>query len=147
MICSFQLANWVAAIRYRRQTLLRTSGLGHEPLAPGKSGKILTKTLTLERVRRLDSVGFVWSVTSPKVEWEDRFQEAVKYFEGHGHWPPQTLGKLGEWVERQRRMYKKGGANFMRDKAPKVREPFRSFVIVLTLCVTHNIFSFLCVFR
>ena len=93
--------------------------------------KILSKTLTHERYERLNALGFVWTVAPPKVSWEDRFQDCITYYEEHGKWPSQSMGSLGEWVHKQRTLYAKQDANYMKNKAPKVRS-----YIVCMFCVS-----------
>jgi len=116
-----KLGNWVQAIRNRRMSLLR-DGIEYEEAVPGKRNRILTKQLTAERIDRLDSIEFVWSVAGPKVAWEDRFRELMEYREANGRWPSQSMGKLGEWVHKQRVCYAKKDKNFMLNKAPKLDE-------------------------
>ena len=58
--------------------------------------------LTMERITKLNSIGFVWQV---KMTWEDRFQELHRYFETHGNTVVsrshrETRG-LGEWLKKQ----------------------------------------------
>jgi len=116
-----KLGNWVQAIRYRRVNLLR-EGIEYEEAIPGKRKKILTKQLTAERIDRLDSIGFAWTVAGPKVGWDDRFRELTEYWEANGRWPSQSVGKLGDWVKKQRAYYAKKDKNFMKKKALKLDE-------------------------
>jgi hypothetical protein len=81
-----KLYNWVKNQRSQYQDYLQ--------------GKV-TK-LTMERVTKLNSIGFVWQV---KMTWEDRFQELHRYFETHGNTVVsrshrETRG-LGEWLKKQ----------------------------------------------
>ena len=98
---------------------LEQRGIEFEEIEPGKH-KILTKTVTAERLERLNSIGFVWSVAGPKVAWEDRFQDLLAYYEVNGKWPSQSMGSLGEWVHKQRVSYAKKDVNYMKNKAPMV---------------------------
>jgi len=116
-----QLSNWVNTIRNRRRTLLH-DGIEHEDDKVGVRKRVLTKTLTSERIRLLDSIGFVWSIAGPKAAWEDRFRELMEYYDANDRWPSQSMGKLGEWIHKQRMQYSKRGEKFMKERAPKVRE-------------------------
>mmetsp|Transcript_18625 Transcript_18625/g.44835 ORF Transcript_18625/g.44835 Transcript_18625/m.44835 type:complete len:738 (-) Transcript_18625:209-2422(-) len=112
-----KLACWVNAMRNEKRSLLKR-GIEFEKVHPGK--KILSKTITAERLQRLNSLGFLWSVSGPKVSWEKRFQDCLEYCEENGRWPSQSMGSLGEWVHKQRTLYSKNDANYMKDKAPKL---------------------------
>ena len=116
-----QLSNWVNAIRNRRRTLLR-DGIEHEDDKVGVRKRVLTKALTSERIRLLDSIEFVWSIAGPKAAWEDRFRELMEYYDANDRWPSQSMGKLGEWIHKQRMQYSKRDEKFMKERAPKVRE-------------------------
>jgi hypothetical protein len=65
----------------------------------------LGRPITVERARRLDELGFVWTFVTP-TNWEEMFAELVAFKREHGHcnvpqrWP-QNL-KLGRWVNTQR---------------------------------------------
>lgn len=114
-----KLSNWVNGIRHTKSKL-RQKGLELEEPPLGK--KILAKTLTAERLERLNSIGFAWSVQGPKAAWEDRFRECVEYHEHNGRWPSQSMGKLGEWVHKQRSTYAKKDPNFMKTRVQKLDE-------------------------
>ena len=102
----------------RKHAGLKKQGLEFEVVPQTK--RIYSRTLTEERRERLNSIGFVWSVAAPKIEWEDRFKELVKYHEVSKSWPPTTKTSLGMWVTRQRKMYQTKNKSFMEHKAPKV---------------------------
>eukprot|EP00571_Detonula_confervacea_P011409 CAMPEP_0172303614 /NCGR_PEP_ID=MMETSP1058-20130122/5133_1 /TAXON_ID=83371 /ORGANISM="Detonula confervacea, Strain CCMP 353" /LENGTH=246 /DNA_ID=CAMNT_0013014495 /DNA_START=33 /DNA_END=769 /DNA_ORIENTATION=+ len=114
-----QLANWVRGIREKKAGLLR-KGIEVEEVSPGK--EILAKTLTTERLDRLNSIEFVWSVSGPKMSWEDRFKDLMEYYETNGKWPSQSMGSMGEWVHKQRTIYSRKDPNYMKSKAPKLDE-------------------------
>ena len=76
--------------------------------------------LTAERIERLESIGFIWSVSGPKVSWEDRFNDCVQYYQKNKKWPSQQSGSLGEWVHKQRTKYAKGDKKYMETHAVKV---------------------------
>ena len=94
-------------------------GIEVEVPEPGKP--VFNKTLTAERLERLNSVGFQWSISGPKMAWEDRFKDLMEYYESHGKWPSQSIGSLGGWVNKQRGLYARNDKNYMATKAPKVR--------------------------
>eukprot|EP00542_Grammatophora_oceanica_P000828 CAMPEP_0194070140 /NCGR_PEP_ID=MMETSP0009_2-20130614/88023_1 /TAXON_ID=210454 /ORGANISM="Grammatophora oceanica, Strain CCMP 410" /LENGTH=354 /DNA_ID=CAMNT_0038723391 /DNA_START=218 /DNA_END=1282 /DNA_ORIENTATION=- len=72
-----------------------------------KEGK--NTTMTKERQRLLDDVGFVWQVRN-KSSWEIRFKELLEYKEKHGttvvpqHYKENKA--LGKWVAKQREQYR-----------------------------------------
>ena len=96
-----------------------TKGIDIEVVEEGKQAR--AKTLTAERVERLNALGFVWAPAGPKAKWEDRFKELVSYYETNGKWPSQSHGTLGEWVHKQRQAYNKNDPKYMATKAVKVR--------------------------
>ena len=68
--------------------------------------------LTKERIEQLNQMGFVWSMTGPKVQtdWKVRLEHLKAYKEIHGdclvsyNYPQDP--SLGKWVEKQRSLYK-----------------------------------------
>ena len=59
-------------------------------------------TLSEERVRKLDEIGFSWDTAAPPT-WDERLDELMKYKTEHGHCNvPKSLGPLGVWVGTQR---------------------------------------------
>ena len=65
-----------------------------------------TGELILERIARLDAIGFDWDpVTS---EWDKNYAELVAYKEAHGHLPIGKRSALGSWCGVQRVCYKNG---------------------------------------
>ena len=93
-------------------------GIREEVVPEGKP--ILAKTLTAERIQRLESIGFIWSVAGPKVSWEDRFNDCMQYYQANKKWPSQQSGSLGEWVHKQRTKYAKGDKKYMETHAVQV---------------------------
>ena len=70
-------------------------------------------TLTEERVRKLDDIGFNWGTARGRrgtpMSWDDRLAELITYKTEHGHCNiPQSLGSLGKWVDNQRHQKRKG---------------------------------------
>jgi len=90
-------------------------------LKEGKSSR-----MTDERIRKLESIGFQWSLRpefSLHVLWEQRFAELKQYKEIHTHCNVPTIWKenpqLGYWVGRQRRKFcylKEGKSSQMTDE-------------------------------
>jgi len=114
------LGNWVCRVREKKVNNLK-KGIEFEEVPPGK--ELTCKTLTAERIEKLNSIGFVWCMdTRPKLSWEVRFQELIEYYEMNGKWPPQSVGTLGDWVHRQRTQYNLKEEKYMRTKAPKLDE-------------------------
>lgn len=79
-----------------------------------KEGKMV-RTMTQDRVEKLESIGFVWvspgykysSVKCQEVDWETSFQDLKKYKEAHGHCNvPRGVKSLGLWGHNQRINYK-----------------------------------------
>ncbi|EJK48574.1 hypothetical protein THAOC_32616, partial [Thalassiosira oceanica] len=78
-----------------------------------------TDSLEQDRIDRLSSIGFKWTLAGPPVPWETRFDELVQYKAKHGDCNvprkrgcnvplSQSQEKLGNWVIVQRRFYRKG---------------------------------------
>lgn len=75
--------------------------------------------LTDDRQKKLDEIGFTWSVRS-RTEWSDRYQELLLFKSREGHCcVPQHYASnraLGKWVSKQREQYRyylKGTHSFM----------------------------------
>jgi len=101
-----KLGRWVMTQR-RQRTLLNQGRLS---------------SLTKERIRRLDSLGFLWSLeeTRPRDDenhlfarddegWEGHFKNLTAFKEEHGHTRVpnryKTIPKLANWVMSQRRQF------------------------------------------
>ena len=114
-----QLASWVKSMRKKKARIAK-EGLEHEVLKPGQ--KVYPRTLTLERVERMNALGFKWVCsTGVNVSWEDRFQELLQYHHENGRWPSQAGTGLGGWVHKQRQKYSRREPKYMKERAPKVR--------------------------
>ncbi|KAL9180742.1 hypothetical protein ACHAXT_011195 [Thalassiosira profunda] len=90
-----RLGRWV--MTQRRQFTLLAQG------APS--------ALTADRIRRLEDLGFAWSVRAePTTTWNQKFHELRAYKAAHGDtMVPQRYAenhRLGTWVHTQRRQYK-----------------------------------------
>jgi len=61
--------------------------------------------ISVEKVRLLADINFPWSALGER--WNEKFEELQKFKEKHGHCRvPIHSGKLGQWVENQRRSIK-----------------------------------------
>ena len=73
--------------------------------ARGQRTAYRADSLSQDRIDRLNSIGFSWTLFAP---WKARFDELVKYKAKHGDCDfPQRQGLLGGWVHRQRNDYKR----------------------------------------
>mmetsp|Transcript_29296 Transcript_29296/g.64594 ORF Transcript_29296/g.64594 Transcript_29296/m.64594 type:complete len:559 (+) Transcript_29296:454-2130(+) len=67
-------------------------------------------SMTLERIQKLESIGFVWAKRKGPEAWETKFRELVLYKEEHGDClvpTKYTRNKaLGRWVSTQRAQFK-----------------------------------------
>jgi len=72
------------------------------------SGSREPTTEVLDRISRLDAVGFEWSPGCGLVSWETRFLELLDYKKKHGHCnvPQRDHGPLGKWVDTQRQTFR-----------------------------------------
>ncbi|CAJ1957843.1 unnamed protein product [Cylindrotheca closterium] len=77
------------------------------PIPAGDVGKPLVGRLTNDRIRRLEDLGFVWSLRD---DWQKHYEELKDYKAQHGHCNvPARYEKnrrLGIWVSAQRQQYK-----------------------------------------
>jgi len=114
------LGNWVCRVR-QKMIFLQKRGQEVEEVPHGK--KLYCKTLTAERIERLNSIGFVWRVNEePTRSWDERYLDLIEYYETNGRWPPQSLGTLGDWTHSQRKKYSKKDPAFMKEKAAMMDE-------------------------
>jgi len=65
-------------------------------------------SMTLERIRKLNNIGFVWD--SREALWQERLRELLKFEEEYGNCDVPAIyapnPQLGSWVKCQRRQYK-----------------------------------------
>jgi hypothetical protein len=75
--------------------------------APPLPTKPIIGRLTDERIRKLDSIGFAWSLRD---DWQKHYKELKEYKRKHGHCNVPARYKenrrLGIWVSAQRQQYK-----------------------------------------
>lgn len=147
-----QLGGWVSGLRTKKKAYDKAGGdaamewaLGNEeggaegppPLNPG----ITSKYLTAERVRRLDEIGFAWSMAKPKAKpksWDERLSDLQEYYQENGNFKvPRNCG-LGEWVHNQRTLYGKRDTRFMSKKAPRMESIGYKFDIRDSVAVSWN---------
>jgi hypothetical protein len=102
------LGRWVSDIR----KCYRICKERPELLQPKKYGS--AADLTVERIKRLEEIGFEFDVYPKVVSWEDRFAQVVAYKEKHGNtFVPRNWKEnpsLGEWVHMQRKLYRQGAS-------------------------------------
>lgn len=72
-------------------------------------GKINTTTLSMDRIQKLESIGFAWSTDDPRrVDWYVRFRQLCNFQKEWGHtlvpmgYKPNP--SLGNWVSVQRQV-------------------------------------------
>jgi hypothetical protein len=103
-------------------------GVNTEAAEPdGTSRKPIVGRLTDDRIRRLEGLGFIWSLRD---DWQKHYEELVDYKKEHGHCNvPARFAKnrrLGIWVSAQRQQYKQLNAaidgNKPRRSAPLTQE-------------------------
>ena len=116
-----RLGKWVQKLREKRTEL---SKKGEEFESPRKNNKLTSRTLTKERVQRLDDLGFEWRVkTTPQVSWDIRFRELIEFYQTYGKWPSRKNdGSIGVWAHNQRNHYTKKDKHFMTEKYAKLDE-------------------------
>ena len=75
-----------------------------------KMGDYSKTSITMERIQKLKSVGFVFTVNPPPRNWDDRYNDLVEYSKQNGNCnvPQKFPGGLGEFVLNCRRKYRKG---------------------------------------
>ncbi|KAL3936285.1 MAG: hypothetical protein SGBAC_008367 [Bacillariaceae sp.] len=110
-----KLGTWVDTqrVQYKKlQKILasKQTGSGEEQgftIPAVDSGKPLVGRLTNDRIQRLESLGFVWSLRD---DWQKHYEELKVYKGQHGHCNvPARYEKnrrLGIWVSAQRQQYK-----------------------------------------
>lgn len=64
-------------------------------------------TLTKERIRRLDSIGFIWEYDREE-DWQEKCRQLSVFYRVCHRWPKSTEGSLGAWCVTQRKMWKNG---------------------------------------
>uniref|UniRef100_A0A7S4IYU7 Helicase-associated domain-containing protein n=2 Tax=Odontella aurita TaxID=265563 RepID=A0A7S4IYU7_9STRA len=98
-----------------------------------KDGKVeLKRSLTQERIQKLDALGFEWQLPDSKQDmWDQRLQELISYKKEHGDMnvPSKYLPNeaLWHWVRNARMCYKarfqerkKGGATPLSDERVRI---------------------------
>lgn len=62
--------------------------------------------LTPDRIKVLDSIGFVWTRTQGTMmnhaRWEERYNELVRHHAAHGNCEPKNNPRLNQWCQSQR---------------------------------------------
>mmetsp|Transcript_33745 Transcript_33745/g.81585 ORF Transcript_33745/g.81585 Transcript_33745/m.81585 type:complete len:812 (-) Transcript_33745:178-2613(-) len=81
--------------------------------------------LTPERIRLLESIGFLWTMNRPKSKsksWDERLVELKEWYDTNGTWKVPRATSLGEWLHNQRTLYGKKDTRFMERRAPRLIE-------------------------
>lgn len=77
-------------------------------------------TLNEDRIKRMNELGFVWSMARPTVPWEQRYNELIEFKREFGHTRvPRSFRpnpKLGDWCHFQRVIFK-GQGHTLKNKA------------------------------
>ena len=79
--------------------------------------------LTKDRVMRLNSISFPWSVLPTRATFDERLEELRRFKELNGRWPTNREGSIGNWLKIHRKLYTKNDADFMANKLWKVSFP------------------------
>ena len=71
----------------------------------------LSSSMTMDRVRALESIGFTWAKRKGQHSWDSKFDELVDYKRRKGHANVPTKFEenkaLGRWVSTQRSQFKR----------------------------------------
>ncbi|KAL7538461.1 hypothetical protein ACHAWF_006097 [Thalassiosira exigua] len=82
-----------------------------------------SKYLTMDRLRKLNNVGFTWQLRENKeVPWEENFQKLKAYREEHGRDLPTSCTGIGAWILKQRCYYNKKVDGIAKHGLPDERE-------------------------
>ncbi|KAL3906709.1 MAG: hypothetical protein SGARI_003877 [Bacillariaceae sp.] len=92
-----RLSGWVKRQRYQYKLYLAIQA----------GDRRMTTSLTPQRVRLLDSIGFCWNLQ--ELGWEIMFKELQAFVKENGHtMVPKKVPKLGRWVGAQRTQLRTG---------------------------------------
>lgn len=61
--------------------------------------------LAKERIRRLDSIGFIWEYDREE-EWQEKYRELKGFYGLYRRWPKSSEESLGAWCVTQRKMWR-----------------------------------------
>lgn len=81
-----------------------------------RNGQCKGTPLTNEQIERLNKIGMVWEYNNDR-RWDDAYDEAKKYYKQNGNlivpsaYKTESGFTLGQWVQNQRKYYKKGMLN------------------------------------
>jgi hypothetical protein len=104
-------------------TTMSIDGVADGTIEPPPPANYNQKYLNPERIRRLESIGFSWSMSKTKTKsrsWEERLDDLVRYRDEIGSYNVPRNSSLGEWLHNQRTLYGKRDKKFMSDKAPRM---------------------------
>eukprot|EP00581_Thalassiosira_minuscula_P011748 CAMPEP_0183719320 /NCGR_PEP_ID=MMETSP0737-20130205/12316_1 /TAXON_ID=385413 /ORGANISM="Thalassiosira miniscula, Strain CCMP1093" /LENGTH=780 /DNA_ID=CAMNT_0025949035 /DNA_START=82 /DNA_END=2424 /DNA_ORIENTATION=+ len=131
-----QLGSWVSGLRTKKKAYdkdpevammdLDEEGWSLENKEDGQNNiNQNQKYLNPERIQRLESIGFAWSMAKPKAKpksWDERLVQLQEWYAEHGTWKVPRATSLGEWLHNQRTLYAKKDTKFMANKAPRLEE-------------------------
>jgi len=106
-----------------------TTNDDNPPTTP-TGNQLSQKYLTPERIHRLESIGFAWTMAKPKTKpksWDERLEELQQWHKDFGTFKVPRATSLGEWLHNQRTLYGKRDTKFMARKAPLMVEIGYSF--------------------
>jgi len=114
-----KLGTWVDTQRVQYKKMIKhlaKQGIDWNGPGPAKidgsdsntgASKPVVGRLTDDRIRRLEDIGFVWSLRD---DWQKHYEELIEYKKVHGHCNVparyQTNRRLGIWVSAQRQQFK-----------------------------------------
>ena len=82
------------------------------------------KSLTPERMKKLDDIGFKWNDTTHDSKWDDKYDRLVEYWKKHNSTVvPRRYDddpELGRWVGSQRVLYRKNDNRMMPERIERL---------------------------
>lgn len=89
------------ALGYKLGTWVATMRKEYKALRLGQKCR-----LTVDRMQRLNDLGFEFSITGPNIRWEDRIEQCKAFKAEKGHLCiPTSHPTLGVWTTEQRKLY------------------------------------------
>lgn len=85
----------------------------------------LAGSLNEERIKLLDSIGFIWSINKPKRSWNESFALLKNFIQEKGRWPVHTAdeeeNRLAKWCSKMR-AYKSGADKSLKLTPGQIRK-------------------------
>ncbi|KAL7534228.1 hypothetical protein ACHAWF_004763, partial [Thalassiosira exigua] len=120
-----RLGSWVSGLRTKKKKYDESGGRDdrseEEKKRTGEHGA--QRYLTPERIQRLESIGFLWSMARPKAKpksWDERLEDLRLWRELKGDFKVPRKEGLGEWLHNQRMLFAKRDAKFLAKKASRM---------------------------